>query len=403
VSVGVLQDRRIWSLAVAEFVSHAGTQITSMVLPWFVLTTTGSAARMGLVMAAQLGSAVLFGIPGGAVVQRLGARRAMLLSDAIRAGVVVAVAALHACGLLRFGALIALVAALGVFFAPYVAAQRAIIPDLIGEEESRVGQANALLQGAMRLAGFVGPAAGGLLLAAFAPWVALFVDAATYLAAAGLIALFVRGAARPPDASAAPAGAWEGARFLLRDPFVGPVMGGLAVGELAFQALMAALPVMVLRRYDGDPRLLGMFLSAFGAGAAAGTAVVVHVLKRVRPLLLAGVALAVSPPCLWLLVIDLPPAGVAAVMATIGLASPFVNAPLFAWLTVRLPRRLRVQGLAAPMILLLLAGPVGLASVGPLLEAVGPRAVLVAIATLGTLGYVPASWLSLRHSRRHER
>ena len=44
-------------------------------LPWFVLTTTGSATKTGLVALAELLPLVLLKVLGGPVIDRVGARR----------------------------------------------------------------------------------------------------------------------------------------------------------------------------------------------------------------------------------------------------------------------------------------------------------------------------------------
>jgi len=66
------------ALLAAEVISTTGSQMTLLALPWFVLVTTGSPARMGLVVAADLLPMVVLAIPGGAVAGRLGARPTML-------------------------------------------------------------------------------------------------------------------------------------------------------------------------------------------------------------------------------------------------------------------------------------------------------------------------------------
>ena len=68
-----LLQRSIFALLSAEVISSLGAQMTFLALPWFVLTTTGSTTRMGIVLAAELLPIALLGIPSGAVVSRLGA------------------------------------------------------------------------------------------------------------------------------------------------------------------------------------------------------------------------------------------------------------------------------------------------------------------------------------------
>jgi MFS family permease len=371
--------------------------MTWVALPWFVLTTTGSAAKMGLVMAMELAPMAVLGIPSGAVVDRLGSRRSMILSDGVRAGLMAAVPVLYAGGLLSFPALLALVAGLGVFIAPYLAAQRTILPDLVGEDEAAVSQANALIQGAQRLAMFAGPAVGGVLIAALEPTNVLYVDAATYLVAAALVVAFVPrpardGASEEVDVS----GTLDGVRFLLRDRFFRPLIGGIACGELAFQALFVALPVAVVRVYGGDPRWVGWFLGAFGLGAVLGTMATIPALERIAPFPMAAAALVSTCGLLWLLPLGMPPIGVAGTMFGIGLANPFAQAPLFGVLTVRVPARLRAQVMAASMTLIMLAGPVGLTTGGATLEWYGATPVFTAIAAIVSASYAVVVALVLR-------
>ena len=49
-----LFQRSIFALLSAEVISSLGAQMTFLALPWFVLTTTGSTTRMGIVLAAEL-------------------------------------------------------------------------------------------------------------------------------------------------------------------------------------------------------------------------------------------------------------------------------------------------------------------------------------------------------------
>ena len=84
-----------------ESVSSLGSQMTFLALPWFVLITTGSAARMALVLAVELTPVALLGIPSGGVIARYGARRTMMVADLCRAPVLAAVPLLHSLGVTR--------------------------------------------------------------------------------------------------------------------------------------------------------------------------------------------------------------------------------------------------------------------------------------------------------------
>ena len=71
----------------------------------------------------------------------------MLGSDLARVPLMVSLPVLHAAGLLSFPVLLVLVTAFGCFGAPYFASQRVILPELIGNDQQLISQANSLARG----------------------------------------------------------------------------------------------------------------------------------------------------------------------------------------------------------------------------------------------------------------
>ena len=65
-SGGALRSIPLAALVTGELISTFGSQMTFLALPWFVLQTTGSTARMGIVFAAELAPMAILGIPSGA-------------------------------------------------------------------------------------------------------------------------------------------------------------------------------------------------------------------------------------------------------------------------------------------------------------------------------------------------
>ena len=163
---GWLRQPAMRAILAAEVISAVGTQMSFVALPWFVYTTSHSATKMGVVLAAQVLPAALLGIPSAVVVQRLGFRRTMLIADAVRGPLVAAVPALHLAGRLTLPLLLCLVFAVGVFSAPYASAQRLLIPVTFADDETLVVQGNALFDGVVRMAVLLGPAGAGLAIAA---------------------------------------------------------------------------------------------------------------------------------------------------------------------------------------------------------------------------------------------
>jgi predicted MFS family arabinose efflux permease len=141
-----------------------------------------------------------------------------------------------------------------------------------------------------------------------------------------------------------------------------------------------------VRRFDADPKLVGFFFAAFGAGALIGSLLASQIVRKVPLLKLATAGILGMAVPLWLLAIDLPWPAVLVVLAAFGFCAPLVNAPVLAILTVRPPEALRPKVITAVMTISVLIGPLGFLAVGQALQYVGMRVVFLAIAAGFTLG-----------------
>ena len=395
-SASLLRTRGLVPLVVAEAISALGSQMTFLALPWFVLVTTGSAARMSVVLAVQIAPIALLGIPSGALIARLGARRTMILGDAARAPLMASIPLLHELDVLTFPLLLVLVAAIGCFLAPYFSAQRLILPELLGDDERTVALGNALLEGVPRMMALLGPAAAGVLIAALDAPSVLYVDAATFAVSAVILTLLVP--ARPPAAPTEEArGLFAGVRFLFRDRLLGPLAGTAMVLNALGQMLVAGLPVLAYESFGGSSRVAGAFFASFGAGAVCGMVVALRFMPRFDPIRLAAVSLVALTLPIWLLLADLPAWGVVGALFVSALFGPLVNAPLIGVITTRTPEALRPKVMTAVITFAMLAGPVGLLVAGPMLEQIGPRPVFGLVAAGELAAALVFATVALRH------
>lgn len=373
-----MNKRPIGALVAAEIISILGSRMTYLALPWFVLVTTGSPAKMTIVLAVEILPVAIFGIPSGMVVERLGARTTMLVCDAARVPLLVALPLLHSAGVLRFPLLLALVFLLGCFMAPYFAAQRVILPELVGEDETTIAQANSVVEGGTAFAGLAGPALAGILIPFIGAPNVLYVDAATYAVAFLLLAGFVPKTKRL--IGTAQQGVLAGIRFLLSDRVIGPLSVTVIVLNFLAAGLSATLPYYAYDGFSGDSKVAGLFFTAIGAGALLGSVGAVFLVKRIAPLRLASIAIVAMSLPLWLLPLDLPAWGVMAALFTALLFAPLVNGPVIGTLTARTPPELRAKMMTALISLSTLAAPAGFVVAGQLLEPWGVSRVFAAIA-----------------------
>lgn len=388
----VLRNRSLAAIMVAEFVSLAGSSMTFIALPWFVLLTTGSTAKMGWVLAAELVPLGIFGIPSGSLIGRLGAKVTMNVSDAVRAPLVALIPILHWTGHLSFPALLAITFAMGCFLAPYYASSRLILPEALGEDEQVVAQGSAFVQAVNQVTQLGGPILGGVLIAWISAPGVLLIDAMTYVFSFFVIFLFVRaGARKAPSESAA--GVFAGLRYVARDRLLGPTVVTAAFINFVAQGLIAALPVLVYRRYGADSTILGFLFAAFGAGALIGSLGAAGVVRKVPLMRLAAMGIVGMAIPLWALAVPLPWAVVIVVLAAFGFGSPFVNAPIMAVMTVRTPEPLRPKVMTAVMTIANIIGPLGFLAAGFGLQYVSLNVVFLATAvgfTVGALGFAAA-------------
>ena len=127
----------------ADAVSLVGNSLTGLAIPWFVLETTGSAARTGLVAFAGLVPTVLAAFFGGALVDRLGFKRTSVAAD-LASGLSVAAIPLlaHTAGL-AFWHLVALTFLGALLDAPEGTARGGLLPDLAAAAAVPLERANA--------------------------------------------------------------------------------------------------------------------------------------------------------------------------------------------------------------------------------------------------------------------
>ncbi len=381
---GVLRDRGVRALVAAEGISSAGSQMTYIVLPWFVLTTTGSPVKTSIVVAAEMAPVAFFGLASGAMTSRLGTRRTFLVADAARAVLLAAIPTLHLMGALSFGALVALVFAVGIFMVPHATAQRVVVPELVGEDEARVGQTMSLLQTALAIAGIVGPALGGVLIAVIGETNVLYVDAASYAVAFVLVAVWVR----PKPVSHAedePTGVIDGVRFLLGDRLLRAWMLSITGMNIVWTAMAVVFPVLVLERYGDRPEILGWIFGGFGVGSVIGAVGAYRIIGSVDRILLASASSAGQTAVMWMLLPDLSWPVVAASAAVAGLFFPVLNACVITVRTMRTPVALRPTVHTAAVTVALILAPLGALAAGPALESFSLTAVLAAILVGNTI------------------
>ena len=393
------------ALLAANAVSETGNVLAFVAIPWFVLQTTGSAARTGVAGGAFLLAAVVAGVFGGPVVDRMGFKRVSIVADLAGAVTVALIPLLyHTVGLL-FWQLLALVFLGGFLDAPGHTSRQSLVPGLAGRAGIGIERANSAFQGIQHASFLFGPPLAGVLIAIFAPGNVLWIDAATFVVSAALVAALVpsigpRSGAAPKHRSARGylAELAEGMEFIRRDRLVFWMFGiGVVANSLAVPLFAVVLPFFAREAY-GSAVDLGLMLGGFGSGALSGTVLYGIFGDRLprRATLVSAISLLGLP--FWVLVAT-PPLGVAiGALFVAGFALGPPNPLTYSVLQERTPPRMLGRVLGAGVSLSMIGAPAGMVLCGYALEILGLRPTLVGISAC----YLAVGFLAFLSPALHE-
>lgn len=274
----------------AETISLVGTRISMLALPWFVLETTGSPARAGLIALFEMTPLVLSKIFGGPIIDRIGPRRVAIACDLGSAVVVGLIPLLYAAGLLHFPILLALVALAGALRGPGDAAKSAMIPQLVEAAGVPTERATGLHSFVERTASMLGAAAAGLLIGLVGATDAIVIDAASFALGALVLATTTAGLARArgPEPAEHPerptryrAQLAEGWHFLRSDRVLLGIAFMVALTNLIDLAWSSVLMPVWGQQHAG-PETIGLLFATFSGFSAVGSAVAAALGNRMR-------------------------------------------------------------------------------------------------------------------------
>jgi MFS family permease len=381
------QPRRVpvYSLLSANAVSQIGDLMAMVAIPWFVLETTGSAAKMGMTGAAIGIGTVLAGIFGGPLVDRAGFKRTSVFADLASGTAVALVPLLHTTAVgLAFWQLLLLVFMRSVFTTPGRGARRALMPDLAGAARMPLTRANAVDEAIQPFSFLIGPPLAGLLIVAIGSSNVLWLDAATFVISGLLVTLFVPATSGLGGAtsSGGPRGylaeLLEGVRFVWRHTLILSLMLVVTVANLLDDPLISViLPVYAKAGYGGAASL-GLMLGGLGAGWLAGTLLygaIGHRLPRRITFILSFVA---AGPLPYLALAAMPPlAAAVGAFALAGTLGGPLNPLLITVTQENTPQAMRGRVFGLLRALVVCGMPFGMLLGGFLVEGVGLRPTLI--------------------------
>lgn len=332
--------RAFVALAGATVLSTSGTRLSAIAIPWLVLTTTGSPVLTGLAGFAEMLPYVLAKALGGPLIDRIGARRIAIWCDYLSTIGVALVPLFYWAGLLSIWVLLPSVALIGALRAPSDAAKQALVPTVAALGKVPLERVTGVMGASDRLAGTVGAAAAGGLIALLGPAPALLANAVAFLLSALVVGIGIpRHEAPARDRSTSYrtelAAGWT---VLRSDPVLRALVIMIAITNLFDQAYATVLLPVWVRTAGLDVTWVGIFLAAFSGASIVGAGIAAAIGERLPRLTVYTIGFICAGPmplAIFALGAALPV--LVGVLVVSGFAAGFLNPILGVILFERIP------------------------------------------------------------------
>ena len=341
--LSVLRQRDYALLWFGGLVSMLGDFVLFVGLPYEIYRLTGSTLATAGMLLAFLVPNILLGSVAGVYVDRWDRRRLMIVVNLLQALSLLPLLLVPQLGLWVIYAVLVVESSVSQLFNP---AQVALMPSLLAGGAEELLTANALSGVGRHLARLIGPAIGGLVVAAGGLGAVAVVDSASFVGSAALLAL-IRARPAPPHPTDslehAALSAWRrlvnewrsGLRVVWHQPVLRALIVFFAITAVG-EGLTGTLFVpWVVDALHSDSTGYGWVLSTQAIGGLAGALVIARLGARLRPLpLLIGSALAfgaidlvlftypilfpyIGPALVMLVIVGVPGAAMQAAVTTL--------------------------------------------------------------------------------------
>lgn len=378
----VLRDpsyRRYW-LALA--LSQLGGWMQNAALAWLAITLTGSAERLGLVIAFLMLPSLFFSLPAGVLADRFPRRRLVLISQSSMMLLALGMGFVIMLGLTNYSILLLFALLFGTANSVDIPARQAFTVELAGRE--RYAGAISLNSFSFNFSRLAGPAIAGLVIAWLGIDWTFLINGLTFGPLLFVLATGQAKAAAEERGGRLFSQAMEGVRYVFTTPMVRTVVlfvAWVGVFALNFQTLVPSYARLILHL---EAQGYGLLLSALGVGAifgalwqaAAGEA-------RPKRVLLGGGLVSLD-----LLLLGLPfPAWAVGLVLTIGgfgMITMLIGANTIVQTVV--PDRLRGRVMSVYALVLLGSGPLGSYLTGFTFQYLGGAWAVVLLGCLSLVG-----------------
>ena len=252
-----------------QALSLIGSWMQTVAQSWLVLTMTGSAVAVGVVVALQTAPVLLLAPYGGVVADRADKRKLLIGLQASMALQALALGLLTVFGAIRFWEISVLALLLGLTQSFEVPTRQSFILEMVGRDSVRNAVSlNSVIVNAARA---IGPAIAGVLIAVVGEGVCFLVNVGSFIAViVSLLAMDVALLHPSDPAQRARGQLRQGLSYVRRTPELAlPLVMMALIGTLTYE-FPVSLPVLAKRSFDLGSAGYGFMTAAMGLGAATG-------------------------------------------------------------------------------------------------------------------------------------
>ena len=276
-NMGASTKRTFSSLAIPNYrrffigqaISLIGTWMQTTAQAWLVLTLTGSASDLGVVVALQTLPVLLLGPYGGVIADRVDKRRLMVVLQSLMGVQALVLGILTLTHHVTYIDVCVLAVILGLNNCFENPSRQSFVLEMVGPKDLRnaVSLNSTLVNGARA----VGPAVAGILIATVGDGWCFMLNAVSFVAVVVSLLTMDRAQLNPSPPTARSRGQLrEGFRYVAHTPQLGvPLLMMALVGMLAYE-FQVTLPVFAKQVFDGGAETFGVMTAAMGVGAVVG-------------------------------------------------------------------------------------------------------------------------------------
>lgn len=270
--------RLLWA---AQVVSTYGDRLTTVALAALAYGITGSEIGLGLVLTIAEAPRAVFGLLAGAVADRVSRKTLLVVTDCIRALLVLSLALWASVPLEIVYLLTLLLAIATVFFNP---ARYAVLPDIVPRND--LLSANTLDESTQSALDPVAFLAGGALVSAIGVQMAFAIDSLTFVLSAGLIAMTTKRSAamwraERDERRPIPREVVDGVRLLFAHPILRWNMGLMLCAGLVVGGETVLVYIMAFSHWERGAFGIGILEAGLAVGFVAGALVCGSVVRAV--------------------------------------------------------------------------------------------------------------------------